>query len=184
VLALAAASPAMAQSDFVRPEALDSASAQMRDSYVLVRDTLRQVNAGSALLQRDVRIGSEAVLISRARMLESSCSASLRQLDLARREMLASKLAPRAPAPRRTALDKSLTDLRSVLLTCVSEYQKLGTRAQAPEIRGRGIAQSRTNQQAVRNFESAADAYLLSLGIKVRPFGAGENPLAGTSRVN
>ena len=163
----------MAQSDFVRPEALDSASAQMRDSYVLVRDTLRQVNGGSALLQRDVRIGSE-----------SSCSASLRQLDLARREMLASKLAPRAPAPRRTALDKSLTDLRSVLLTCVSEYQKLGTRAQAPEIRGRGIAQSRTNQQAVRNFESAADAYLLSLGIKVRPFGAGENPLAGTSRVN
>jgi hypothetical protein len=154
----------------------------MRDSYVSVRDTLRAVSGKSAILQRDVRSATDAVLLSRARGLEVACSASLRHVDRSRSRMLDSELARRAPAPRRTTLDRAFIELRATLSTCAAEYKGMSRWDRAEEMRARGVNLALKNQLAIRNFENAAEPYLLSIGIRVRPYGAGSNPYAGSNR--
>lgn len=179
---LVAVPPLAAQGGFIKPEVLDSSSAVMRDSYVSVRDTLRAVTGKSAIFQRDSRSASGAVLLSRSRGLEAACSASLRHLDRSRSRMLESGPARRAPAPRRTALDRAFLELRATLTTCASEYKSMNRVDQAEEIRARGVRLAVRNQVTIRDFESAAEMYLLSIGIRVRPHGAGANPYAGSSQ--
>jgi hypothetical protein len=171
-----------AQGGFIKPEALDSASAAIHDSYVSVRDTLRAVSGKSSILQRDIRSASDAVLLSRARGLEAACSASLRHLDRSRSRILESELGRRAPAPRRTAVDRALLELRATLTTCAAEYQGMNRLDQMGLMKERGASLALKNQMAIREFEGAAEPYLLSLGIRVRPHGAGANPYAGTTR--
>jgi hypothetical protein len=156
----------------------------MRDSYLSLRDSLRAVSGRSAILQRDIRSASAAVLLSRARGLDAACSASLRQLDRARSPILDSELASRVPSPRRTALDRSYIELRATLTTCASEYRGMSRMDKADEMRARGVNLAFKNQQAVRNFEAAAEPFLQGAGIRVRPHGAGANPYAGSSRGN
>lgn len=154
----------------------------MRDSYISVRDTLRAISGKSAILQRDVRSATDAVLLSRARGLESACTAALRHLDRSRDPMLGTDSGRRAPAPRRTALDRSLLELRAVLSTCTAEYKGMGSWARVGEMRARGVNIALRNQVGIRNFEGAAETYLLSVGVKVRPYGSGANSYAGSSR--
>ena len=153
----------------------------MRDSYVLFRDTLHAVSARSALLQRDLRSASDALLHSRARGIEIACTASLSLLVRSRNAMLGVPLARRATAPQRTALDKSLTELRTTLTSCSTEFKALAARDSTGEPRDRARGQAVKNLASIRNFEGAADPFLLSLGIRVRPYGAGANPYAGSS---
>lgn len=171
-----------AQGGFIKPEVLDSASAAIHDSYVSVRDTIRAVSGKSSILQRDIRSASDAVLLSRARGLEAACSASLRHLDRSRSRILESELARRAPAPRRTAMDRALLELRATLTTCATEYKGMSRLDLMGLMKERGANLALKNQIAIREFEGAAEPYLLSLGIQVRPHGAGANPYAGTTR--
>ena len=156
----------------------------MRDSYVSVRDTLRLVSGKSAILMRDVRSATDAVLLSRARGLDAACTASLRHLDRSRTKLLESEMTRRAPAPRRTTLDRAIIELRAALTTCSAEFKGMSSPGKGEEMRARGVNIAAKSQLAIRNFENAAEPYLLSLGIRVRPHGAGANPYAGTSRVN
>lgn len=156
----------------------------MRNSYVSVRDTLRVVSGKSAILLRDIRSATDAVLLSRARGLDAACAASLRHLDRSRGQMLETATARRVPAPRRTALDRAFIELRATLTTCTAEYKGMSHIEKAEEMRARGVNIAAKNQIAIRNFENAAEPYLLSLGIRVRPHGAGANPYAGTARTN
>lgn len=169
---------------FIKPEVLDSASAVLRDNYVSVRDTLRAVTGKVAILQRDLRSASDAVLLSRARGLDAACSAALRHLDRSRSGTLGSERGRRAPAPRRTAADRAFIELRATLVECGTEYKAINRLDQASQVRDRGTGVGIKAQLAIRNFEEAAEAYLLSLGIRVRPFGSGANPYAGSSQRN
>lgn len=154
----------------------------MRDSYLSIRDTLRSVSAKSATLQRDVRTSSDAVLLSRARGLEAACNASLRHLDRSRELMLASNPGQRVPAPRRTTLDRSFIELRATLTACGQAYREMSKRERVGEMRSRGVNQAVKNQQTIRSFEAAAEPYMLSLGVRIRPYGSGANPYAGGTR--
>ena len=156
----------------------------MRDRYISVRDTLRVVSGKSAILQRDVRSATDAVLLSRARGLDAACTASLRPLDQSRAALLDTELSRRAPLPRRTALDRAYIELRAALTTCSNEFKAMSSSGKGEEMRARGVSIAAKSQLAIRNFENAADPYLVSLGIHVRPHGAGANPYAGTSRIN
>ena len=156
----------------------------MHDSYASVRDTLRAVSGKAALLQRDVRSASDAMLLSRARGLENGCTASLRHLDRSRDGMLESQLGRGAPAPRRTTLDRATIELRAALTTCTTDYKGISRMAEAGQMRERGVTTALKTQHAIRVFEDAAEGYLLSLGIRVRPYGAGANTYAGGRRSN
>jgi hypothetical protein len=157
----------------------------MYDSYVSVRDTLRAVTGKSAILQRDLRTASDAVLLSRARSLDAACSASLRHLDRSQSNTTDNERGRRAPAPRRATLDRSFIELRAALSTCAAEYRGM-SQADRPgqQMRERGVGIAIKTQLAIRNFEQAAESYLLSVGIRVRPYGSGNNPYAGSSRRN
>jgi hypothetical protein len=96
--------------------------------------------------------------------------------------MLESQVGRRAPEPKRTAVDRSLIELRAALTNCATEYKAMSRRETAGDMRTRGVSPAVRNQMAIRNFEAAAEPYLLSLGIKVRPYGSGANPYAGTAR--
>ena len=96
--------------------------------------------------------------------------------------MLAPEMAARVPAPRRTALERAFIELRATLATCTTEYQGMSQAGKAEEMRARGVNIAAKNQVAIRNFENAAEPYLLSVGIRVRPHGAGANPYAGSAR--
>jgi hypothetical protein len=133
---------------------------------------------------RDVRSASDAVLLSRARGLETACSASLRHLDRSRAGILESERGRRAPAPRRTGFERAYLDVRATLATCAAEYKGMSRMDQAGQMREQGVSIALKNQLGIRAFEGAAESYLMSLGIRVRPYGAGANPYAGSSRRN
>ena len=156
----------------------------MRDDYVSVRATLRVVSGKAAILQRDIRTATDAVLRSRARALDDACGASLSDLTRAQGRMLEPGMARRVPVPRRAALDRAFLELRSALTACGKEYKAMSGREKGEEMRARGVSIAAKTQVAIRNFEIAAEPYLLSLGIRVRPHGAGANPYAGTTRTN
>ncbi len=153
----------------------------MLDSYASIRDTIRVVSGKAAILQRDARSASDPVLFSRARSLTGACDASLRHLDRTRHLILSSDRAERAPAPRRTALDRSAIALRAELMNCTGFYREI-TRDRVRDMRGKGVTQALKTQGAIRDFEGAAEAYLLSVGIKVRPHGSGTDVYAGSAR--
>lgn len=124
------------------------------------------------------------MLFSRARGLEAACAASLRHLDRSRASILASERGRRASAPRRTGFERAYIDVRATLATCTAGYKGISRMNQAGEMREQGVSIALKNQLAIRAFESAAESYLMSLGIRVRPYGAGPNPYAGSSRRN
>lgn len=174
----------MAQAGYVKPEVLDSASARLRDHYVSLRDTLHIVTGGSAVLQRDVRYASDPVVLSRARRIESACNSSLRGLDQGQEEMLNSGPGRKAPTDRRVSLQKSFNELNAALTACSRDFKVMGERGNEPQIRNEGPGKLNQVQVAVRNFEGSADEFLRSVGIRVRPHGAGPSSLAGSPQSN
>jgi hypothetical protein len=182
-LSLSAATTATAQAGFIKPERHDSLTSRIRTSFLLFRDTLRTVDSRSALLQRDIRFASNAVLISRARSIEQACTASLGMLDETRKTLFTPEAIQKLAADRRVALERSFEQLKITLGSCTTEFQQLATE-RGVDLKGRGATHSGRNQDSIENFESAAVYYLGVLGVRIRPYGSGENPYAGGGREN
>lgn len=169
----------MAAQAFVRPENFDSATVRIRESFIALRDTLHSITAGSARLQRDLQSASGPVLVSHARVVRNACSNSLKGVDGAREGMFAGRPVTDIPLTRRTALDRSFIQLRAALVQCAADFSELSAAGQGQRIRDVGMSRLLPSREAIRNFEAAGDIYLRSLRVRVRPFGAGESPLAG-----
>ena len=169
--------PASAQA-FIKPDALDSTRARIRSSYVILRDTLHSVTSGSSLLQRDLRSGSPAILLSRVRTIGRACRNGSRIWSDSRDGLLESPAAVTVPRQVRAALDQRLRELREALTTCSSEFDELAAPGHVQDIRDHATPRALKAQTAVRNFEEAARHYLASLRITVRPRGAGPSPFA------
>lgn len=184
MLGLVLSRPLNAQG-FIKPDApLDSASARARSSFLTMRDSLHTVSSAAARLQRDLRTATDAVLLSRVRAVRDGCTNSLRGVPASREGMLKSGPAGNAPLPRRTALERSFLELRSTLSTCSDAFGEMSARGKESQIRDHSMSLAIKTQTAIRDFESAADAFLRTLGIKVRPYGAGASPYAGGTQRN
>jgi len=157
----------------------------MRDDYLVFRDTLRAIDAASARLNRDIRTASGALLLSRTRAVRTACSNALRGVDSARRDLLESPYAVRSPLRARNDVSKTQSELRLALSQCVAEFEQYADPARASAIRDTGTRSASDAVTVAKKFERAAEAFLGSLGITVRPYGAGDgpNPFAG-SRAN
>ena len=118
------------------------------------------------------------LLLSRARAMSEACAGALRLVDSTRGEMLTNEVASRTPPAQRTQLERSLAELRPALTRCADEF---GTRVeQGPaKVRDAGSASAVAAVAASHKFELAAESYLGTLGVKIRPYGAGPNPFAG-----
>ena len=152
----------------------------MRDSYLVFRDTLRVIDASWSRLSRDIRTGTGALLLSRNRAVRTACLSSLRRIDVTRQNLLGVPMANRAPQRVRTELEKRLTELRPALTRCETEFEQFSDPAKSTGVRDVGATSVPNALAASRKFELAAEAFLSSLGIKVRPFASGDsNPFAG-----
>jgi hypothetical protein len=81
--------------------------------------------------------------------------------------------------PRRTSLERSFIQLRAALNQCAIDFAEMGAPGKAQRVRDAGMSRVLPTQAAIRDFESAGDTFLRSLGVRVRPYGAGESALAG-----
>jgi hypothetical protein len=96
----------------------------------------------------------------------------------ARLGLLDNEAAQRAPAAKRTSVERSIDELRPALSTCVQQFEGFSQRPE--QIRDSGGGSVLAAVSATRKFELATEAYLTSLGIKVRAFGADASPFATT----
>lgn len=99
-------------------------------------------------------------------------------MDPARAGLLDNEAARRAPAARRTGVERSIDELRPALSSCVRQFEGFSERLADLHEAGGGSVLAAVS--ATRKFEQATEAYLTSIGIKVRAFGADASPFATT----
>lgn len=155
----------------------------MRNNYLVFRDSLRAIDAASSRLNRDIRTASGALLLSRARAVRNACSNALRTVDSARQDLLGSPYAVRSPQRARDDVSKAQGELRLALTHCVTQFDEYSDPAKATAVRDIGTQSVSDAVTVGKKFERAAEAFLGTLGITVRPYGAGDapNPFAGRS---
>ena len=153
----------------------------MRDHYLVFRDTLRVIDAASSRLTRDIRTASGALLLSRNRAVRTACASALRSVEAVRQNLVGSPAAGRAPQPGRAEVDRSLGELGPALSRCATEFDKYSDPAGSNAVRDAGTRSASDAVLAGKKFERAAEAYLSSLGITVRPYGSGPSPFAGSA---
>lgn len=177
---LSAAPVALAAQGVVMPEKpLDPPHAAVRDGYLVLRDSLAGVTASIARLQRDLAQSSAYVLASRSGVLQERCSAALRTLPGTRKAFLDSPLMVKVPSVDRTALREKFESLASSLNNCQRRFTAWSNRSKSAELRGYGVPTALETGRAIHRYEAAANDVLRAIGIRLRPLGAGHNPLAG-----
>jgi hypothetical protein len=85
----------------------------------------------------------------------------------------------KVPVARRTALDQKFADLKASLSQCSTDFKAMTELHKAQEIKESGVTRLLQTENAIQSFETAGYTYMLSLGVKIRPYGAGVSPLAG-----
>lgn len=159
LLALAlGASPLTAQQVIKKP-VFDSVQTSLRSTLYALRDSLQLVDAASARLTRDHARASDALLGARARSIAGRCAAAGQMAGLARDAILqAGRPTPdkHGALPR---LDRALTELKSQMLACNTEFDSLATAGKAGELRDYGIGKGARVQQAIRRYEPAVRLY-------------------------
>jgi hypothetical protein len=173
-----AAGPLAAQSSVVTPKRLAPEQEAVRSEYLRFRDTLHVVEAATARLVRDMGRTSDAAMSSRAKTVQTGCVASLAMYDSARVRITA--LEGNANVQRRrTKLLESFGALQQGLQDCEKDFGRLALPENLVELRGYSMSRGNRLRAVIQHFNAASRDYLRTVGIEVRPIGAGPNPLAG-----
>ncbi|MEO8200690.1 MAG: hypothetical protein ABI679_09240, partial [Gemmatimonadota bacterium] len=96
-----------------------------------------------------------------------------------REAMFSGQPVTKVSASKRTAMDRSFIQLRAALNQCSIDFAELAEPGMGPRIRDAGASRTLPPQSAILGFESAGEGFLRSLGVRVRPYGASDSPLAG-----
>ena len=160
LVAVLAAPASLSAQLVVQPEAkLTSEQQTVRSSLYQLRDTLLLVEAASARIARDLNGASDAALRSRARVMAQRCQAALVQTDSTRTVVTRGALPEPDPQKVRSNLDRALSDLRTQLKSCISEFDGLTDPAKSQELRGYGIGKGNKVRTAIENYRPPASRY-------------------------
>lgn len=172
--------PARAQdvSPLWTSRALSPAETKMRDVLVGFRDTLMNVNAAIAQLQRDFRLTSTASLVTRARMLSSRCGDALHAAPAARSAVESAAATTRAKRTIRARMLKDLDALAPVLAKCQTEFAALAEPARGEEVRGYGNARAEPVRAAVLDYTTLIRGFFKVMDVDVRPRAAPPPPVS------
>jgi len=173
------AAPLSAQASVVMPRRLAPEQEAVKREYLRFRDTLNLVEAASARLVRDMGRTSDAAMSARARTVQAGCVASLAMYDSALVRITA--LNPDNPKTQRDRkhLLEAFSELNQSLKECDESFGRMAKPENIEELRGYGMSRGTRLRAGIHRFNGAARGYLTSVGIEVRPIGAGANPLAG-----
>lgn len=162
-----------AQATVIQPEApLDSARAGLRDTLLVLRDSLMTIDGAAARLQRDFRQTSAASLLSRARVMHDACARSVRTVPPTREAVLAAKLSEPLRLKRRRELVQALDRLVGVLSRCEADFAAMSRPGQGETVRGYSYARSEVVQGALRKYEENLRQFFSALGVYVSPAGS------------
>jgi hypothetical protein len=171
--------PAAAQGVWItRQKPLDPERAGLRDALVSLRDSLTAVTAAGAAFQRDLKGGSDAVALSRARTMHEACAAAGRTVPQTR-EVVAKAVLDQ---PNRKAQRDLLVQLDSVsraLKTCDDQFAGMDEPASTPKLRGYANAWVAQLEPVFRRYRFAVKGFFAGLKIEDTPAGANLPKLAG-----
>jgi len=180
-LLIIGSTPALAaQAAMVLPEkTLDAERGRLRDSVYVMRDTLSEVSASIARLQRDFRTASAPVLVSRARTLASDCAAARRRIPATRAAIAGAPIRSKFALDQQKRTATELARLETELDRCLREFGELSMPTKGEEVRGYGNRKAAPLQAQIRKYDAAIAGLFSVLEIPHRPLGARRNPLAG-----
>ncbi len=179
LLVLTLGSSPVAAQQVIKKPVFDSVQTMLRSTLYGLRDSLRLVDAASARLVRDHARASDALLGARARSIAGRCASAARVAGVAREAVLQAG----RPTPDKhgalPGLDRALTELKTQMLACNTQFDSLATAGKVAELRDYGIGKGAKVQQAIRRYEPAVRLYFDQvIGDRYMPnlTGAGATP--------
>ncbi len=179
VVALALGAAPLAAQQVIKKPVFDSVQTSLRRTLYALRDSLQLVDAASARLVRDRAHASDALLGSRARIIAGRCAASSQMAVVARQAVVQAGRPTPDEHGARPGLERALTELKSQLDGCSTEFQALATPEKAQELRDYGVGKGARVQQAIRRYEPSVRLYFdMAIGDRYFPnlAGAGATP--------
>jgi hypothetical protein len=158
---------------------LDSASATLRDALVVLRDSLATIDGAAARLQRDYQTTSGQALLSRARMMRDACARSVKTVPPTRKVLLSTEVSGDQKIKHRRELVSAMDSLRRVLVGCETEFTSMSQPGQGERVRGFGNDRAVRVQTELRRYDHVLMSFLQTMGIRIRPLGAGTSGSAG-----
>lgn len=158
---------------------LDSARSGVRDVLGILRDSLLAVNGAAVRLQRDVRQASNALLLSRARVMREACSGSAPALGVARGEVNGIRISQADRAKTRGELVKALNRLDAALTRCETQFAAMSQAGQAETVRGYAYNRSLRVQRALQDYEVVLRRFLDVMAIQLPPSKQSPGTIAG-----
>jgi hypothetical protein len=178
IVALLTAPQLRAQAVMRPPAPLDSARVVLRDALLVLQDSLVNIDAAAARLQRDYRAASGPALLARARTMRDACARSRRTVPPTREAVLAAALSDRKKLARRRQLVTALDTLGLALGRCETEFAGMSREGQGEEVRGYGNDRAMKVQQALRSYQQTLHSFLQIMGIRITPSGSSKDPSA------
>lgn len=162
-LLTAAGRPLVAQADAPAQASLDSTQVTIQRTILVLRDSLRLVDAASASLARDRQTTSDASLRSRATVMSTRCAAASRTAAATKAIVVTTARPTPDPRALRSALQGALTELEAQLNRCTLEFKGLAAPEKAEELRGYGIGKGLKVQQGIRRYELVLAPYYVTV---------------------
>jgi hypothetical protein len=172
LLLLLAARPLAGQM-VVTNDTLDTERQEVRDILIVLRDSLRTVEAAAAQFQRGHQSASTELLYSRGRALQRACVRSVRNVEPARETVEAGAWDSEYRTETQKALLDEMTTLEQALLACDSVWERLASLDDPDDLRTDGPVQAESIAEVIHQYSTAVSAFYKALGIYVRPIGAG-----------
>lgn len=172
---LVASAPLQAQMVVTR-DTLDANLRDLRDTLVILDDSLHTVQAALAQLQLGHAGASKELLFSRGKSIKNACSSALRNVAPARNVVKEDDWDTDHRTRQQTQLLGAMDDLEQSLSSCESVWGRLATIENAEEIRTAGPHEATSISDHIERYSRVVAGYYKVLGIYVPPAGMSRDP--------
>jgi hypothetical protein len=170
LIALAAPGTARAQ-QVIQPshqKKLDPVRLKLRGDLLALGDSLMSVQAAIARFEREPEAASDAVQISRARVLARACRNAQLQVAPTRATVRDTKLGPDV-AKRQSALLAEFEPLTRTLAACDTTFQRMSQPKNAQETREWGLHRAHKLRDALAPIQRLTNDLFGAAGIQLTP---------------
>jgi hypothetical protein len=168
---LVVAAPLHAQM-VVTNDTLDAERRDVRDALVVLRDSLRTVEAAAAQFERGHASASPELLYSRGKTIKNACNRSLRNIEPTRKVVKSDDWDNDYRTQRQNELLEAMDTLEKSLNACVAVWDRLTAPEGIEEIRASSPGKAQSITQDIHDYTTPVTSYFKALGVYVRPIGA------------
>jgi hypothetical protein len=169
---LVIAAPLHAQQMVITNDTLDAERRDVRDVLVVLRDSLRTVEAAAAQFERGHASASLELLYSQGQRIKNACIRSLRNIGPAREVVKADDWDDAYRTLQQSELLEAMDTLEESLNDCDEVWDSLATLENEEELRSSGPGAAESITKDIHDYASAVSGYFKALGVYVSPIGA------------